>query len=65
MGLEEVVSLWVRISIGISAGEEVEVEVEVDAGRFKFLFQLLVSKISDQAIRLVAVPANLGNLVLG
>lgn len=63
MGLEEVVSLWVRISIGISAGEEVE--VEVDAGRFKFLFQLLVSKISDQAIRLVAVPANLGNLVLG
>lgn len=55
MGLEEVVSLWVRISIGISAGEEVEVEVA--AGRFKFLFQLQVSKISEQAIRLVAVPA--------
>lgn len=34
MGLEEVVSLWVRISIGISAGDEDE--VEVDAGRFKF-----------------------------
>lgn len=37
MGLEKVVGLWVRISIGISAGEE----VEGDSGQFKFLFQFL------------------------
>lgn len=57
MGLEKVVGLWVRISIGISAGEEVQ--VQVDAGQFKFHFQFL------KYLSRLSVPANLGNLVLG